>query len=155
MLDDVHQKGLYHRIVSVFVIDEGGRMLLQLRSPNVKVFPNCWDQAAGGHVDVGQTYEQTAQMEAEEELGMHGIELKVLGTHRSNSREGGRIINQFERAYVAQVPHSTSLKLQADEISALQWFEPSELKAKIAESPDKFTPGLLYCLKEYFPSLGL
>lgn len=155
MLDEVHQKGLYHRIVSVFVEEESGRMLLQLRGPGVKVFPNCWDQAAGGHVDIGQSYEQTAVNEAEEELGLQGITLKTLGTHRSNTQEGDRIINQFERAYLAQIPYGTPLKPQADEISALQWFEPTELKAQITERPEKFTPGLLYCLKEYFPSLGL
>lgn len=45
MLAEVWQKGL-HRIASVFVEDDQGRMLLQRRGPNVKVYPNCWDQAA-------------------------------------------------------------------------------------------------------------
>ncbi len=33
MLAEVWQKGLYHRGVSIFVLDDQGRMLLQLRSP--------------------------------------------------------------------------------------------------------------------------
>ena len=155
MLDRVHQKGQYHRIVSIFIEDEDGNMLLQLRGPDVKVFPNCWDQAAGGHVDSGHSYEQTARMEAEEELGLRDLEFKILGTHRTNTQEGSRIINQFEQAYLARIPRNTNLKPQANEISALQWFKPSELKAKITESPGKFTPGLLDCLKKYFPSLNL
>src|SRR6185437_6214431 len=155
MLADVWQRGLYHRIAAVFVFDDRGRMLLQRRGPDVKVFPNCWDQAAGGHVDIGQSYEQTAKNEAEEELGLHNIILKELGTHRSNLQEGGRTINQFERAYLIRIPHDTPLKLQSDEISTLRWFEPSELKAEIAAHHEKFTPGLLYCLKEYFPALNL
>jgi len=155
MLDEVHQKGLYHRIVSVFVEDEEGRMLLQLRGPNVKVFPNCRDQAAGGHVDIGQSYEQTAKNEAAEELGLYDITLKELGTHRSNLQEGERTINQFERAYLVRIPHDTPLKLQADEISTLRWFKPAEFKVEIAAHPENFTPGLLYCLQEYFPALNL
>lgn len=155
MLDEVHQKGLYHRIVSVFVEDEGGRMLLQLRGPGVKVFPNCWDQAASGHVDAGQSYEQTAMNEAEEELGLRNITLQELGTHRANDKAGDRIINQFERAYLVRIPHDTPLKVQADEISTLRWFDPAELKVQVTNYPEKFTPGLLYCLKEYFPLLGL
>lgn len=67
MLAEVWQKGL-HRIASVFVEDDQGRMLLQRRGPNVKVYPNCWDQAAGGHVDEGFTYEQTAANELAEAL---------------------------------------------------------------------------------------
>lgn len=42
MLAEVWAKGLYHRIVSVFVQDEAGRLLLQLRAAHVKMFPGCW-----------------------------------------------------------------------------------------------------------------
>lgn len=153
MLDEVHQKGLYHRIVSVFIEDEYGNMLLQLRSPGVKVFPNRWDQAAGGHVDAGRSYEQAAMDEVAEELGLHGIALKTLGTHRSNIREGERTINQFERAYLVRIPHDgTPLKPQAAEVTTLRWFGPAELKAQISAHPEQFTPGLLYCLAAYFLS---
>jgi len=57
MLADAWRQGLYHRVVAIFIIDNQGRMLLQLRSPDVKVYPNRWNQAAGGHVDEGQSYE--------------------------------------------------------------------------------------------------
>jgi isopentenyldiphosphate isomerase len=154
-LDEVLEKGLYHRIVSVFVRDEHERILLQLRGPHVKIFPNCWDPAAGGHVDMGNSYEQTALMEAKEELGLRDISLKLLGTHRSNTPEGDRIINEFERAYLVQITHDTPLKPQPEEISALRWFDPAELKREVAANPSKFTSGLLYCLRQYFPSIGL
>ncbi len=154
MLTEVLEKGLYHRIVSVFVQDESGRMLLQLRGPEVKVFPNCWDQAAGGHVDVGHTYEQTAINEAEEELGLRDIKLEILGTHCSNTPDGNRVVNEFERAFLVQIPHGTPLKPQADEITSLRWVEPAELKSATMEHPEEFTPGLLYCLKTYFPDLS-
>lgn len=144
MLDDARQQGLYHRIVAVFIIDDAGRMLLQLRSPNVKVYPNCWDQAAGGHVDVGQTYETAAVNELTEELGLHNIALTELGTYKSHTKEGGRIINQFERVYEAKVTHDTNLKPEESEVTALKWFTASELKALIAQQPNNFTPGLLY-----------
>jgi len=154
MLDEVLAKGLYHRIVSIFVQDESGNILLQLRGSNVKVFPNCWDQAAGGHVDVGYSYEQTANNEAEEELGLVNIRLEVLGTHRANTPDGNRIINEFERAFLVRIPRDTILTLQAGEITSLRWFEPAELRSNIAVHPEKFTPGLRYCLKKYFPNVG-
>jgi isopentenyl-diphosphate delta-isomerase len=153
-LTEVWQKGLYHRIVSIFVQDDQGRMLLQLRSPEVKIYPNCWDQAAGGHVDAGQTYDQAAANELAEELGLQDVTLKVLGTFRSNNKfDDGRIINQFERVYVAQVPHDVVLRPEASEVSKLLWFTTAELKVQIAKHPEKFTSGLLYGLREYFPAL--
>lgn len=151
MLSEVWQKGLYHRIVAVFVMDNQGRMLLQLRGSNVKVYPNCWDQAAGGHVDEGQSYEDAARNEAAEELGIDNVSLTERGTHRTNSQDGERIINQFERVFKATVPSGITVKPQLDELSKLQWFTPDELKALITEHPNKCAPGLLYDLQHYFP----
>lgn len=150
MLAEVWRKGLYHRIVGVFVQDAQGRMLLQLRSPGMLVYPNRWDQAAGGHVDEGQTYEQAARNELFEEVGVTDVQLTVLGTHRFNGKEGDRIINQFERVYVAKVPHNIELHAAADEVAELRWFTPEELQQQIAQQPDACTPGLLHCLRTYF-----
>jgi isopentenyldiphosphate isomerase len=152
MLSTVWEQGIYHRIVSVFINDFDGNMLLQLRGPNVKVFPNCWDQAAGGHVDKGNTYEQTALKETMEELGIEvgGLEFTELGTHRTNAQENGHLVNQFERAYLVKMSRDTVLKPQDDEVSKLQWFTPAELKSQKDQDPKKFTPGLLFCLKKYF-----
>lgn len=153
-LAEVWQRGLYHRIVSVFVQDDQGRMLLQLRGPNVKIYPDCWDQAAGGHVDEGKTYDQAARNEIAEELGLYDVTLNVLGTFRSNNKlDDGRTINQFERVYAARVPHGLALKPDVNEVGRLQWFTPAELKAHITKHPKAFTPGLLYGLREYFSSL--
>lgn len=154
-LTEVWQKGLYHRIVSVFVVDGQGGMLLQLRGPDVRVYPNCWDQAAGGHVDEGYDYDQAAAAEVAEELGLHDVALTVLGTYRSNNQEGDQIINQFERIYSVQVPHNTALVPQLEEVNKLQWFASAELKTLISQRPEDFTPGLLYGLREYFPEFAI
>ena len=117
-LAEVWQKGLYHRIVSIFVVDDQGRMLLQLRGSNVKAYPNCWDQAAGGHVDESFSYDQAAETELAEELGLHRVPLTLLGTFRINDKLGdGRVINQFERAYFVEIPSGTNLRLQVDEVN--------------------------------------
>ncbi len=139
------------RIVSIFIIDSDRRMLLQLRSPQVKMYPNCWDQAAGGHVDEGLSYEQAAKNELSEELGLDKVSLEVVGTFRSNNTlDDGRIINQFERVYLAQVPRDIVLKPNPDEVSKVQWFTSAELAAQITQRAEKFTPGLLYALRKYF-----
>jgi isopentenyl-diphosphate delta-isomerase len=153
MLTEVWQKGFYHRIVSIFVEDDHGRMLLQLRGPHVSVHANCWDQAAGGHVDKGHSYDEAAAIELAEEIGLQNIALTMLGTYRSNHQEGNRIINQFERVYSARVSHDVVLRPEPREVSKLQWFTPAELKERIAQHPEEFTPGLLYDLREYFPAV--
>lgn len=103
-------------------------------------------------MDEGCSYEQTALHELSEELGVHDAPLETLGTFRSNATlDDGRIINQFEHAYLARVPHGTALQPDPEEVSGVQWFTPAELKAQIARRPEAYTPGLLQALRMYFP----
>jgi len=154
MLAQVWEKGLYHRISSVFIEDEWGRLLLQQRSSRVTLYPNCWDQAAGGHVDEGFTYETAAANELAEELGLSNIRLKTVATYCFNAKEDDRIINQFVRVFLGQIPSDTLLQPDAKEVSNLQWFTPDELKGMIAERSEDFTPGFLHELRTYFPAFA-
>jgi isopentenyldiphosphate isomerase len=150
---EVWPKGLYHRVATVFIQDFDGNILLQLRGNDVAVFPNLWDQAVGGHVEAGSSYKETAIKEMAEETGLKAIELKVLGTFKTNIKLGDDfIINQFERAYLGKVQGNTKLRPEPDEVRKLQWFKPSELKQLISKNPENFAPGLLYALKS-FPEL--
>jgi isopentenyl-diphosphate Delta-isomerase len=154
MLAEVWKKGLYHRIASIFIEDEQGRMLLQRRGASVKLYPNCWDQAAGGHVDEGFTYEQTAANELAEEIGLRNLQLKTVATYRFNTQEDNKIINQFVRVFLAQIPHDTPLRPQADEVDRLQWFTSEELRRMIADQPESFNPGFLHELRKFFPAIA-
>lgn len=156
MLEEAWQKGLYHRVSAVHVQDDRGRLLLQLRSPQVKIYPGRWDQAAGGHVDEGYSYKQTAIKELAEEVGIHNVELQPVGTFYIHERlSEGRINNQFERVYVVRIPHDTPLKPQLDEVSELRWFTGAELKDQLSANREQFTPGLLYILQNYSSAFGL
>src|SRR3989338_2368529 len=71
---DIYGKLLTHRIVHVLIFNDKGEMALQLRSKNKNFVPDHWSTSAGGHVQSGETYEQAALRECEEELG---IKLKM------------------------------------------------------------------------------
>ena len=58
---------------SVIVVDECGRILLQLRSDN-----NTWGYA-GGSVEIDENVEDTAKRELYEETGLIAKELTLLG----------------------------------------------------------------------------
>jgi isopentenyldiphosphate isomerase/intracellular septation protein A len=67
------QKGLLHPVVHLHVLDAGGRLFLQKRSPDKQVQPGKWDTAVGGHVASGENIEDALKREAEEELGLSGF----------------------------------------------------------------------------------
>ncbi|MEI7029591.1 NUDIX domain-containing protein [Streptomyces pratensis] len=64
---------LRHRCVSVEVRDAEGRVFVHRRTPVKPVFPSCYDMFVGGVVGAGETYEEAALREAEEELGVTGL----------------------------------------------------------------------------------
>ena len=153
-LSEVWKNGLYHRIVSIYVFDENKRILLQRRSAQVKMYPSYWDQAAGGHVDEGSTYDEAALNELAEELGIFNIPLQQMGTFRTNNiLSDGRIINQFERVYIVTVSHLKKLKINTNEVMEVKWFSPEEIKDLVLHHSEELTPGLLIGLHQFFPEI--
>jgi len=68
--DEVHRKGLWHRIAVVAVVDAHGHILLQQRAEGRLTNPGKWDIAAAGHIDAGETSLTTAEREVAEEVGI-------------------------------------------------------------------------------------
>ncbi len=61
---------LIHRTAHVVVYHTDGRILLQKRSCKKDLLGGFWDTAVGGHLDLGETFEQGAAREMHEELGL-------------------------------------------------------------------------------------
>jgi 8-oxo-dGTP pyrophosphatase MutT (NUDIX family) len=68
--EEIHALGLRHREVHLWLVTPDNHIIFQKRSPFKDTFPNLMDATVGGHVEVGQTYEQAAIVEAEEEAGL-------------------------------------------------------------------------------------
>src|SRR5260370_42126101 len=57
----------------IFLARSDGKILLQRRSPNNKIFPNCWDSSSSFHVTFGESYEQAARRELREETAVSAL----------------------------------------------------------------------------------
>ena len=71
----VRDENLPHRATCVFVFDRRGRVLVQRRTAGKDLYPGFYDLAAGGVVAAGESYEQCAEREAAEELGIRDTAL--------------------------------------------------------------------------------
>jgi 16S rRNA (adenine1518-N6/adenine1519-N6)-dimethyltransferase len=65
----IHRQHLLHRAVHIFLVNRRGELLLQKRSFRKDRFPRCWDSSAAGHVDAGESYQDCATRELQEEIG--------------------------------------------------------------------------------------
>jgi isopentenyl-diphosphate delta-isomerase len=67
---DVHEQQLWHEVANVWIMNNRGDVLLQLRGPHVDLQPNVWDVAVGTHVRPGEDPTVAAQRSLKEELGL-------------------------------------------------------------------------------------
>jgi 8-oxo-dGTP pyrophosphatase MutT (NUDIX family) len=70
---EVYAEGLRHRCVFVQARDAEGRLFVHRRTATKLVFPSLHDMFVGGVVGAGETYDDAALREAEEELGVAGL----------------------------------------------------------------------------------
>jgi 8-oxo-dGTP pyrophosphatase MutT (NUDIX family) len=70
---EAYRRGLRHRCVFILVKDRQGHIFVHRRTPTKLVFPSMYDMFVGGVVGAGETYDDAALREAEEELGVSGL----------------------------------------------------------------------------------
>ncbi|HPT29989.1 MAG TPA: NUDIX domain-containing protein [bacterium] len=67
---EIHKSGWLHREVHVYFVTPNREMIFQHRAKDKDTFPDLLNATVGGHVEIGQNYEETALKETEEETGM-------------------------------------------------------------------------------------
>jgi isopentenyl-diphosphate delta-isomerase type 1 len=69
---EVHgNKYLIHRSIGVIVVNDKGEIFLQQRSNTKDTDPLKWTISVSGHVERGDTYENAAKRELQEEIGIN------------------------------------------------------------------------------------
>jgi isopentenyl-diphosphate delta-isomerase len=76
--NEAHSKGILHRAGMVFLINSGDKILINKRSSKHEIHPFCYDPSVSFHVIYGETYEDSAKRETEEEIKIKAP-LKLIG----------------------------------------------------------------------------
>lgn len=139
---EVHNKGLWHRAVVVFIINSKNEILLQRRSATKRTWAGLLDVSIGGHCNAGEFGYESALREAEEELGLKLKleQLLFIGLSRSQKVVGDITDNMFNEYYVANTNVDISkLNLQQEEVSEVKFVTKNELE-KMMETMEGLTP---------------
>jgi len=110
-----------HMTTNILIVNSKHEVLVQKRSRKKRYGGGIWEISAGGHVDHGETPDECAKRELEEELGiqtkLHFIDKNVF-----------RFDNESELAHLYFGRSEGPFSFDKDEIESVTFVEYSKLK---------------------------
>ncbi|MDA8596584.1 NUDIX domain-containing protein [Flavobacteriaceae bacterium] len=140
---EAHRRGLAHRSIHLWLCNENfTEFIIQKRSINKDSYPGLWDVSVAGHISIGETPEQTAIRETQEELGIQLKEqnLQFTGINHKQKIHGPNFIDH-EFQYIFLCVFNLDLEdliLQSSEVSQVQWISTSKLFKSLQDNPESF-----------------
>jgi isopentenyl-diphosphate delta-isomerase len=145
---EVHQRGLRHKAVSVFVM-RGREVLLQRRALGKYHTPGLWANTCCTHPRWGEEPIHCAARRLAEELGIAGLPLQRAGGIEYRADVGkGLIEHEVVEVFSAQAPQNLIVAPDPAEVMDTRWVRLEDLEAEVAATPDRFTPWLQIYLAE-------
>lgn len=143
---EMRARNLLHRSTYILVFNARGQLYVQKRTMTKDVFPGYYDPATGGVVLAGESYEEGAVRELEEEMGIRQVPLiRLFDFYFSDPRSrvwGGAFACTYDGP----------LTLQAEEVERVELMTPDEILRRTETEP--FTPDGLYVVQQYCAQRG-
>ena len=146
---EVHERGLKHKAVSVFVLD-GENVLIQRRALEKYHTPGLWANTCCTHPLWNEKPAECAVRRLEQELGITGL----FPTHRDKLEYraevgNGMIEHEVVDMYIAQADASLVIKPNPEEVCETKWVGFYDLCAEVERRPERFTPWLRIYLTDH------
>ncbi|MFI1830552.1 NUDIX hydrolase [Streptomyces sp. NPDC020412] len=126
---EAYARGLCHRVTFVLARDERDRIFVHRRTATKKVHPGMYDMFVGGVVGAGETYDDAALREAEEELGVSGLPRPTrLFTFRYEGADG-----QSWWSTVYEVRCALPVQPQQEEVDWYAFLPEEEVERRLTE----------------------
>ena len=142
-----HELGYLHRAVSVCVLDDDKRMLLQKRAAGKYHSGGLWTNACCTHPRQGETPLAAAGRRLREELGVDCPLNFVLRAHYR--AEVGNALVENEVVHLFAGRYAGHVRRDPKEVEDFAWSTREALLAAIAERPQDYTYWFRYYLKTF------
>jgi 8-oxo-dGTP pyrophosphatase MutT (NUDIX family) len=137
----MRRKGLIHRATYILVFSSRGEIFVQERTLTKDIFPGYYDICTGGVVLAGETYEESAERELAEEIGVTGVPLDFLFDFYGEY-EGQRVWGRVFKC-ITDGPFA----LQEEEVASGRFYSIGDALKLAEEKP--CTPDSVYVLSRY------
>ena len=130
--------GLLHRAFSLFIFNPDGKLLMQQRSADKRLWPNYWSNSCCSHPRRGETMQQATSRRLRDELNIDAeLEFVYKFTYQASYDELGA---ENELCWVYLGRTADTIMPNRSEIADTGWVSASELQRKLEEKPAQFTP---------------
>jgi len=138
-------EGLRYRATAIFVVDRVGRVFVQRRTETKDIAPGMLDLAAGGVVVDGESYEECAAREAEEELGIIDTPLEAVfdSYYCDDGNDEGPPNRVWNRVFICR--HDGPFRLQPEEVASGEFVPIADI---LADDPGRYTRDTVKALRE-------
>lgn len=143
---EVYRRRLTHRCAFVLVRDPAGRIFVHRRAARKMFAPGVYDMFVGGVLGSGESYDDAAVREAEEELGVSGIRPTALFRFLFENADYSWWCAVYRATWSGPVDP------QVEEIDWHAWLTEPELAERIAT--EEFVPDGLEAYRRYLAESG-
>ncbi len=145
---EVYAEGLSNfRVINAFIINSQGAIWIPRRTADKRLFPLCLDMSVGGHVESGETYDQTFKRETAEELNIDTdtVQHKLLG-HLTPQKDN---VSAFMNVY--EIKMDQAPEYNANDFTEYFWLTPRQFFEKIDQG-DRAKEDLPRLIHRFYPT---
>lgn len=126
------------KVAVLWLINEKGDILLSQRAAHMSTDAGMWGPSVSGKVDTGETTEQAAIREANEELGMGPMDIiPIRHLHDSTHDHSDGQLREFSVFYSrVESTLSDRIRLEPNEVAAVKWVSFQDLQKEYAAHPE-------------------
>lgn len=131
-------QGLLHRAFSIFIFNSEGKILLQQRSAEKRLWPLFWSNSCCSHPRQGETMAIATQRRLQQELGFTAdlTYLYKFKYHVPYLDEG----SEYELCWVFVGQSDQPVRVNKNEIENWRFISGIELEKELQTQADQFTP---------------
>lgn len=146
---DVHQRGLKHPAISVFVMS-GRQVLLQQRAFSKYHSGGKWANTCCTHPHWDEAFVECAHRRLYEEMGISGLTLRHADQIEYRADVGGGLTeHEVVEVYVAQAPLDLVMAPNPDEVAATRWVDLKTLSKDVTTHPQHYSAWLAIYLRDH------
>jgi len=146
---EVHERGLRHKAVSVFVM-MGDEVLIQRRALGKYHTPGLWANTCCTHPDWDESPDACALRRLREELGIEGLRVRHRDRVEYRADVGGGLTeHEVVEIFVAEAPSGLRMDPDPDEVMDTRWVDIQTLRREVNDAPERFTPWLRIYLDQH------